>query len=462
MKLRPGDTIEIDVDRLAMEGRAVGRLDNLVVFVDQALPGERVAARVERTKRNFAEARAVDVLRASPHRVAGRCMHLGTCGGCVWQQLAYESQLEAKTDLVRESLARLGGFSSIEVPPAVASPEVFFYRNKMEFSFFAGRDAEVVLGLHMPGTFDRVFDLQACHLMSESSNAIVARVRALAARSGRPAYHSRRHEGYWRYLVVREGKNTNQTMVNLVTNDGPFLDREEFVGNLVGEFPSIVSLLHSINSRRATIAVGESEALLHGSAEIEERLGNLRFRIAANSFFQTNTRQAERLFALALEACQLSGGEDVLDLYAGTGAISLFLAQRARRVTGIELVPESVAMAEKNAALNGIDNCRFLQGEVRDFFKKRAGEAAAAEVVVVDPPRAGLHADIVAALRLLQPPRLVYVSCNPATLARDLQLLCAGDVYTLRHVQPVDMFPHTLHIECVAVLERVRQASSAV
>jgi 23S rRNA (uracil1939-C5)-methyltransferase len=290
--------------------------------------------------------------------------------------------------------------------------------------------------------------------MSEESNAIVARVRELATRSGKPAYHSRRHEGFWRYLVVREGKNTGQTMVNLVTNDGPIPNKEEIVRTLVGEFSAISSLLRNVNTRRATIAVGETEELLHGSAEIEERLGGLRFRIASNSFFQTNTVQAEKLFDVAVEWCGLQGREEVLDLYAGTGAISLFLARRAGRVTGIELVPESVAMAARNARLNGIDNARFVGGEVRDFFKKRSGEASAASVVLVDPPRAGMHPDVVEALRLLQPPRIVYVSCNPSTLARDLQLLCHGGRYVLRRVQPVDMFPHTFHIECVALVER--------
>jgi 23S rRNA (uracil1939-C5)-methyltransferase len=454
LKLRPGQEIEIDVDRAAMEGRGVGRLDELVVFVDKALPGERVRARVGRVKRNFIQARAIEVLQRSAQRVPGRCSHLEVCGGCSWQELDYEAQLDCKTELVRDTLQRLGGFRGLEVPRALPSPEPFFYRNKMEFSFFDGRDGEVVLGLHVPGSFDRVFDVEACYLMSETSNAIVARVRDLAARSGVPAYHSRRHTGFWRYLVIREGKRTGQTMVNLVTNEGPLPNRDELVRELTAEFPAITSLVRNINSRRATIAVGEREELLFGAAEIEERLGDLRFRIASNSFFQTNTLQAERLFDLAVDWTGLDGSQEVLDLYAGTGAISLFLARRARRVTGIELVPESVAMAEKNAALNGIENCRFLLGEVRDYFKKRPGEAAAAEVVVVDPPRAGLHEDIVTALRQLLPPRIIYVSCNPATLARDLQLLCAGGAYTLRRVQPVDMFPHTFHIECVVQLDR--------
>lgn len=227
---------------------------------------------------------------------------------------------------------------------------------------------------------------------------------------------------------------------------------------LVQEFPTVTSIVRNITTRRATIAVGEREELLHGAPEIEEQIGGLRFRIAANTFFQTNTQQAERLFELAVEWAGLGADDEVLDLYAGTGAISLFLARRARRVTGIELVAESVAMAEKNAALNGVRNCRFVQGEVREFFRARPGEAASARVAVVDPPRAGLHEDVVRALRELHPPRVVYVSCNPATLARDAALLVQDGRYSLQRIQPIDMFPHTYHVECVALLERTAPA----
>src|SRR5205085_1648362 len=238
---------------------------------------ERVAARVTRSQRNFAQARALTVLRPSPARVPARCVHVANCGGCSWQELEYESQLDTKTDLVRESLERLGGFRGIDVPRALASPTTFFYRNKMEFSFFAGRDGEIVLGLHEPGTFDRVFDLEACHLMSEESNRIVGRIRDLATRSGLPAYHSRRHEGFWRYLVVREAKSTGQTMLNLVTNDGPLPGSAEFAATIATEFPAVRSIVRNINSRRATIAVGEREEVLHGGPEIEEHIGGLRF-----------------------------------------------------------------------------------------------------------------------------------------------------------------------------------------
>jgi 23S rRNA (uracil1939-C5)-methyltransferase len=458
MQLRKGQEITLDVERLALEGRGVAHLDDLVVFVDKALAGERVRARVRRVKRRYVEARAVEILRSAPDRIAPVCTHVDECGGCTWQGLAYERQLEVKAALVRETLSHIGGLRDIEVLPTLASPDTFHYRNKMEYSFFAGREGGIVLGLHTPGRFDHVFDLAACHLMSEPSNAVVHRVRQLAKDSGLPAYHSKHHQGFWRYLVIREAKNTEQTMVNLVTTDAALPEPQEFVAALLQVCPTITSVVRNINTRKATIAVGEREELLYGNPWIEEVLDGLRFRISANSFFQTNPRQAERLFAVAIEAAELQPQDMVLDLYCGTGTLSLFAARHARQVTGIEIVEEAVRGAEQNAAANGIDNCRFLSGEVRDFFRKRVAEASSADVVITDPPRAGLHADIVQALRLLQPSRIVYVSCNPATLARDLEMLCRDDVYAVRSVQPVDMFPHTYHIETVVRLDRVQQA----
>ena len=310
-----------------------------------------------------------------------------------------------------------------------------------------------MLGLHVPGTHDRVFDVEACHLMSEESNRILARVRDFAAASRIPAYHQRRHTGYWRFLVVREAKTTGQTLVNLVTAAGPMPRAAELVASLTSEFRSITGILHSVNDGRASIAVGATEAVLYGTPEIEEHLGGLRFRITANSFFQTNTRQAERLFDVTAACAELDGRQEVLDLYAGTGAIALWLARNARRVTGIEMVPDAIAMAEENARVNGIDHCRFVQADVRAHLAQAPADAARADVVIVDPPRAGLHPDVAQALGALRPRRIVYVSCNPATLARDLQILCTS--YSLRRIQPLDMFPHTHHTECVVQLDRV-------
>jgi 23S rRNA (uracil1939-C5)-methyltransferase len=453
MQYRRGQEIDVTVERLALEGHGVGRLDGLVVFVEKGLPGERVRARVRKIKRNFIQARSLEVLEAAPERVPGRCSHLSVCGGCSWQELAYEAQLRAKTQLVQEALERLGGFRDIDVPETLASPQPFFYRNKMEYTFFAGRDGQVVLGLHMPGAFDRVFDVDACFLMSETSNRVLARARELTAESGLPAYHSRRHEGFWRHLVLRESKSSGDMLVNFVTHEGPWPTQQGVVAALTQEFPEIRSLVRTINTRKATIAQGEREEILHGPGEIEDCIGDLRFKISAASFFQPNPKQAQRLFALATEWAACRGHEEVLDLYAGTGTISLFLARKARRVTGIELGEGAVVDAQRNAALNGIDNCRFVAADVRRFLRQPPVEWGTLDVVIADPPRAGLHPDVVQALRQLHAPRLVYVSCNPSTLARDLQLLCRDGLYALVQVQPVDMFPHTYHVETVARLE---------
>lgn len=453
MQYRRGQEIEVDVDRLALEGHGVGRLDGLVVFVEKGLPGERVRARVRKIKRNFIQARSIEVLKAAPERVPGRCSHLGTCGGCSWQELDYGAQLRAKTQIVQEALERLGGFRDIQVPATLESPQPFFYRNKMEYTFFAGREGNVVLGLHMPGAYDRVFDVDACYLMSETSNRVLTRARSLTAASGLQAYHSRRHEGFWRHLVLRESKSSGEMLVNFVTHAGALPNQQGLVEALTSEFPEVVSIVRTINTRRATIAQGESEEILHGPGEIEDRIDGLRFKISAASFFQPNPKQAERLFALAMEWSALRGDEEVLDLYAGTGTISLLLARRARRVTGIEMGEGAVVDAQRNAALNGIDNCRFVAADVRTFLLRQDPDLRAMGVVIADPPRAGLHPDVVRALRQLHVPRLIYVSCNPSTLARDLQMLCRDGLYELQKVQPVDMFPHTYHVETVARLE---------
>lgn len=452
MRIQRGQELIVDIERVALEGHGVARHDGVVVFVAKGLPGERVRAQVRRVKSNFVHARTLEVLRAAPERTAGRCRHVAVCGGCTWQELDYEAQRRAKTQLVAEALERLGGFRGFPVPLALASPQQFFYRNKMEFGFFAGADGRIVLGLHMPGTYDRIFDLEACYLMSETSNRIVARVRELTAASGLPAYHARRHTGFWRHLVVREGKTTGQILVNLVTRDGVLPNQHRIVQELTTEFPTVTSIVRTINTRRALIASGDEEEVLYGPGVIEDVIGGLRFEISAASFFQPNPQQAERLFALVAAWAELRGDEEVLDLYAGTGAIALSLARAARRVTGIEQVERAVADAERNARRNRIDNCSFVNADVRTYLQRAGAEAGAVQVVIADPPRAGLHPDVVQALRRCGAPLLLYVSCNPSTLARDLRLLCQHGRYTLQRVQPIDMFPHTVHVETVARL----------
>jgi len=453
--------LEADITGLAYGGRGIFRLDGLAVFVAQAVPGDRVRLAITRRRKSYAEARLLEVLSPSPDRISPPCRYSGLCGGCTWQFLAYEKQLAYKRQHVAESLARLGGLEGVPVHPAISSPAVFAYRNKMEFTCADRRwllpeeladpriERSFALGLHVPGTFDRVLDTEACLLQPEPGNRILAAVRELLRASGRPPYGLRSHEGFWRFAVLRNAVSSGSWMVNLVTaaEDPPLL--AAVAERLAGAFPEIVSIVNNVTARRAGIAVGEIEHPLRGEAVLRERLGGFVFEISANSFFQTNTRGAERLYETVRDFAGLEGGETVLDLYSGTGTIPVFLSGRCRRIVGIEIAPSAVADAVRNCRLNGVDNCRFLEGDIL------AGMAALEErpaVVIADPPRVGMAKEVVRELLRLAPRRIVYVSCNPATLARDLALLREG--YEIREVQPVDLFPHTFHIEAVARLEK--------
>ncbi len=462
VEVRRGQSLELEVEDLAFGGRALARVNGLVVFVENALPGDRVAATVYRRKRQYAEAHADRILRSAPSRVTPRCAHVAICGGCRFQDLAYPEQLAHKERQVAECLAHLGGVQAT-VRPAIAAPDPFHYRNKMEYSFGRDPGGATILGLHRRGFFDRSFDLERCHIATPISSEIVAFAREWARREQLPVYDTKRHEGLLRYLMVREGVRTGQVMVNLVaTADHPSF--QPFAAGVHRAFPRVASVVLNLTRRRGQTAIGEEERVLFGGATIEETLGGLTFEISSSSFFQTNTAQAERLLASALEGLQLTGKERVLDIYAGTGTFTLPIAKATREVIGIESSDVAVKDAERNAERNGIQNARFWTGEAVEVLRDRMGLGARdtsqafdrpeIDAVLVDPPRAGLHAGVVSRLIHLGAPRLVYVSCNPSTLGRDLGLLCESR-YRVLWVQPVDMFPHTPHIECVAVLERV-------
>jgi 23S rRNA (uracil1939-C5)-methyltransferase len=450
--VRRGATLELTVEDLAFGGAALAKVDGLVVFVENALPGDRVVATVYRRKRQYAEARAERILVPSPFRVAARCEHVGICGGCRFQDLSYPEQLRHKERQVEECLAHLGGITTA-ARPVVPAPSQFHYRNKMEFSFGKDADGALTLGLHRRGFFDRTFDLARCHIATPVASEIVAETRAWAVGEGLTPYDTRRHAGLLRYLVVREGVRTGQVMVNLVASEShPAF--EDFARRITGRFPTVASVLLNLTRRKAQIAVGEEERVLAGKDRIEERLGGLTYEISSASFFQTNTEQGERLLETALEGLALTGGERVLDLYSGTGTFTLPIALRAREAIGVESSEAAVRDAERNAARNGIANVRFVREEAVEALRDHFGEEpSAVDAVLVDPPRAGLHPGVVSRLIQMGAPRLVYVSCNPATLGRDLALFCESR-YRLEWVRPVDMFPHTPHIECVATLVR--------
>jgi 23S rRNA (uracil1939-C5)-methyltransferase len=450
--------LELRIDSLAYGGNGVARLNGFVVFVRRGLPGDIVRARVTKVKRNHAEALATEVLAPGPERVEAPCAHYPACGGCRFQDLAYDAQARAKFEQVADSLRRLGGFREPPLEPIVAAESVFYYRNKLEYSFTQYEDGPT-LGFHKAGRWDEVLEVEKCWLTTDLGNAIRNAVREWAREEGLVAYDQETQEGYLRHLVVREARNTGQALVLLVTAPGERFEPGYFVETL-RRFPEVRSVHWAINDTPAEVTNLPTK-LLWGDDTIEEEIGGLRFRVSPNAFLQTNTAMAERLYALAREYASLTGDETVWDLYCGIGTIGLSLARDALTVWGIEVHEEAVARAIENAELNGITNAAFFAGnvgQVVDDLRERSGEP---DVVVVDPPRAGLAGKALQRLGRIGAQRIVYVSCNPTTLASDLKTLRDEHAYELRRVRPIDMFPHTPHVETVALIEKSEARASA-
>jgi 23S rRNA (uracil1939-C5)-methyltransferase len=443
--------LELHIDSLAFGGNGVARLNGFVVFVRSGLPGDTVRARVTKVKRSHAEALAVDIVQPSDKRVEAPCAHYPACGGCRFQDLAYEAQLEAKQEQVADALRRIGGIAEPPLESIVPADSQFFYRNKLEYSFTA-TPAGPTLGFHRAGRWDEVLDIEKCWLTTDLGNAIRNAVRDWARAERLEAYDQAEHAGYLRHLVVREGRNSGHVLVQLVTSAGERFDRDEFV-EVLRRFSEVRSVHWAVNDTPAEVT-NLPTTLLWGDDAIEEVLCGLRFRVRPNAFLQTNTAMAERLYGIAGELAALTGGETVYDLYCGIGTIGLTLASRALTVWGVEVSEESVACALENADLNGISNAAFFAGEAADALAELRERAGDPDVVVVDPPRAGLSNKAVRRLGRLEAARIVYVSCNPTTLAGNVKELAASWGYTLERVVPVDMFPHTPHVESVALLER--------
>jgi len=459
-----GEILSLTIDDLAYGGEGVGRADGYVVFVPGGLPGDRLQVRLVQARSRFGRGAIEAVIEPSPQRVEAPCPYFGRCGGCRLQHVAYPAQLTYKTKQVADALERLGGLRDVPLRPIIGAEEIFGYRNKMEFTVArprrgAGTEADsarggLVVGLHETERYDAVLDIDRCLLQSDRMNALLAEARAFFVDRGLTVYEQDTGEGLLRFLMLREGRHTGELMTNVVTSAPAVSELAPLVARLQAREAGTTSVVLNVNPKKASVAVGVEEHLLGGRDHIRERVGGLTFRVSANSFFQTNTRQAERLFDLVVESTGLTGTETVIDLYSGTGAISLLLARRARWVYGVELAQAAVDDAGANAAANGITNCTFLAGEVRFVLPSLIAKGVTAEVVVADPPRAGFHPKALHALITLGARRIVYVSCNPTTLARDLGELSRGG-YRVEWVQPVDMFPHTPHIEAVARLERV-------
>ena len=462
MDIRKGDTIELTVEKVVYGGRGLAHLNNVAIFAANTVPGDRVSAKVVRVKKNFAEARILEVIEDSPHRIIAPCAYSDYCGGCTWQCIEYKKQLEYKHTLVMELLNHIGKVTDFKMNPPLASPQIFEYRNKMEFSFSDKRwllpeekdkkmdDKNFVLGFHVPGTFDKIIDIDGCLLQKEEGNEILREVKRFVKDSGIPAYGLKTNQGFWRYLMLRHSHAFNEWMVNIVTSEQRDAPVQALASILRDGFRGIVSIVNNINTRKGGTAVGERERILTGRGNIREKIGRFTFEISGNSFFQTNTPMAERLYQLVKGFASLTGKETILDLYSGIGTISIFLASQAARIIGVDISNAAIADARRNCQLNGVDNCEFFCEDVKMFLSQFTIQP---DVLIADPPRVGMQKGVIDQILRLLPERIIYISCNPSTLARDVALLKEG--YKVEEVQPVDLFPHTYHIESIARLERI-------
>lgn len=464
--MRPGAEVEVTVDRLGEKGAGVARAAGREIRITRGVPGDRLRVRIVRRARRHLEAEIAEILEPSPLRVDPRCAHFADCGGCRWQHVLYAAQLDAKREAVEAAFAASGVALAQPVPQVIPAPDLYFYRNKMEFSFGARRwltAAEIAtgvpvrrdfaLGLHVAARFDRVLDVGECHLQSELSARIVNGVRRLALDRGWTAWDTARHDGWLRHLSIRQSARLPDLMVGLVTSARDPERMRDVAGFLMAEFPEVTTLFNTVNRGVAQVATGEETHVEFGPGGIRDRVGDLTLEIGPHSFFQTNTVQAERLYDSARAQAAIGAADLVFDLYCGLGSIALYVAPAARRVVGFELDAAAVAAAERNAAANGRTNVEFRAGDVAETFARAAaGSLGVPDVVIVDPPRAGMHPRVVERLGEAAPRRIVYVSCNPATLARDVAALSSR--YAVAAVLPIDLFPHTEHVECAVRLDR--------
>ena len=459
---------KVTITDVAAEGKALAKVNDMVVFVPYVVPGDVVDLQVKRKKNKYAEAVAVKFHEFSPKRAVPFCQHYGVCGGCKWQCLTYEDQIKYKQKQVTDNLTRIGKVELPEISPILGSEKTEFYRNKLEFTFSDKRwlteeevKAEVqydqmnAVGFHIPGAFDKVLAIEKCWLQDDISNQIRNTIRDYAYEHGLAFYNIRNHEGLLRNLMIRTS-STGELMVLLqvrVSQDKDLDDTKKLLAHVADKFPQITSLLYVVNNKCNDTINDLDVEVFKGNDHIFEEMEGLRFKVGPKSFYQTNSEQAYNLYKVAREFAGLTGDELVYDLYTGTGTIANFVSRKAKKVVGIEYVPEAIEDAKVNSAINNITNTLFYAGDMKDMLTQDfINEHGRPDVIITDPPRAGMHNDVIDVILFAEPKRIVYVSCNPATQARDLSLLDAK--YKVMAVQPVDMFPHTHHVENVVLLEK--------
>lgn len=465
MAIKKGSVVELTIDSAAFKGKGIGKIDGRAVFVSNTAPGDRVKTRIIKRKKSFLEGKLLEVLEPGFNRITPRCRHALACGGCSWQHVNYQTQLSFKQDQVRDHMQRIGKLDDLPVHTTLGCEDSFYYRNKMEYSIGHKRwlsreeinseefisDRCFSAGLHAPGRFDKILNIQECHLQTPVSYQILDFIRSYCTEHTISPFNRIDHEGFMRNVMIRTSHHTDDLMVNLVT----YRDEPDTVGPLSDAlrqaFPKITTIVNNVNDQRNPTAVGRYEKVLYGPGYIVDHIGRYHFNIKANTFFQTNTRQAERLYDVAKKFADIQPGDIIYDLYCGVGTLSLYLSEDAEKVVGIELEQEAVQKAVQNARENKVTDVHFIEGDMKDVFNKNITDRfGGPDCLITDPPRAGMHPDVVKRLKELKVPKLVYISCNTSTMARDLKEL--KEVYDILEVQPVDMFPQTYHIEAVAKL----------
>jgi 23S rRNA (uracil1939-C5)-methyltransferase len=454
--MNPGDEFTAKIEDIAYyEGAGVAKIDGFVIFIPWTVPGDVVRAKLIKSKGAYGIGNLIEIVKKSNFRVNPSCPLFYSCGGCTLQNLKYEKQLEIKENFIRQSLRRIGhtDLSKILFQPIISSPEIWFYRNKMEFCF-GKSDGKINIGLHKRGSYRDMVNVEKCNIFSQRAEGIVQFFRDFAENKKLEVYDNVTHQGFLRWLVIREGKNTGEVMVNLVTNYGEIPDIDELKREALSNFPEIKSLLWTVNTQRADAVLTERERVLGGMPFITEMIGAIKFRIGSQTFFQPNSYATEKLYSRLVGLANLTGRETILDLYSGSGGIGLSLSKKSKMVFGIESSPDSVSAGEENIRINRVGNMSLILGDVRKVIYKRRGWKGNIDLVVMDPPRAGIAKKTMRWIVGLRSPRIIYVSCNPATLARDISIFVQNG-YSLREVQGIDMFPHTYHVEVIAYLEKV-------
>ena len=461
VSIKKGEDVELDIKSIAFGGMGVSSFNEIVTFVKNAIPGQKVVARITKKRSSYLEARSIKTIKESPYYIDAKCEHFSDCGGCTFQNLNYTKQLDEKDRQLNDIFKRLGGFNNYECEQIVGCDKIFYYRNKMEFTFSnreyipeaeKGREPfDFSLGLHPRGVWYKVIDINNCYLHPPIANEILQFVKKITIKL--KPYDIKQHSGFLRGLIIRTAENTDDIMINFITKENKISLLEPIVNLLIKKYPQITSIINNINRSKANISKGESQNILYGKNFIIEKLGEYNFIISPDSFFQVNTKQAKLLYDIILEEASLTGTEIVYDLFCGTGSIALYLSQYAKYIYGFEIVESAIRDAKQNALNNNVNNVSFICGNLENIFRNNLNikNLDSPDIVLVDPPRAGLHPKTIRDILEQLPRKIIYISCNPASQARDVSLLCEGK-YKLIKLRPVDMFPHTPHIENIATL----------